>query len=185
MPKSSPVWFSIAHLTTSFPGSLWKRGCALQSNLDLCELKGPDNRKCLSECHATLVGVLRENQWEPSEIRCISNGACEHETRTDLCYEVKQIQFLPEFRHIIWWKKKKICCGFKIWLIDIHEEPGQLEEARENTREIWIIEARLYPWKSYLAKWVKHWRVLAWDTWRHSHGTHKMRDHSTATLQMR
>ena len=64
MPKSSPVRFSIVHLTTSFPGSLWKRGCALQSNLDLCELNGPDNRKCLSECHATLVGALRESQSE-------------------------------------------------------------------------------------------------------------------------
>lgn len=55
----------------------------------LCELNGPDNRKCLSECHATLGGALRESQSEPSEMDCISYGACEHETRTDLCYEVK------------------------------------------------------------------------------------------------
>ena len=89
MPKSSPVRFSIVHLATSFPGSLWKRRCALQSNLDLCELNGPDNRKCLSECHATLGGALRESQSEPSEMNCISYGACEHETRTDLGYEVE------------------------------------------------------------------------------------------------
>ena len=48
-------------------------------------------RSRLLGCHATLGGALRESQSEPSEILCISYGACEDETGTDLWYEVKQI----------------------------------------------------------------------------------------------
>ena len=40
-----------------------------------------------------------------SKMHCISYGACEHETPSGLCFEVKQIQFAPEFHHIIWMKK--------------------------------------------------------------------------------
>ena len=40
-----------------------------------------------------------------SKMHCISYGAHEHETPSGLCFEVKQIQFAPEFHHIIWTKK--------------------------------------------------------------------------------
>ena len=74
------------------------------------ELNGPDSRKCL-------LGMLcnaQGSQSEPSEFICISYGACEHQTGTDLCYEVKQTQFPPEFHHLIFNEKKKFCCAFKI-----------------------------------------------------------------------
>ena len=35
------------------------------------------------------------------EVHCISYGACEPETRTELCFEAKQIQFAPGCYHII------------------------------------------------------------------------------------
>ena len=35
----------------------------------------------------------------------VSYGACEHKMHADLCFEVKQILFTPEFHHIIWRKK--------------------------------------------------------------------------------
>ena len=33
------------------------------------------------------------SQPKLSKMHCISYGACEHETRSDLCFEVKETQF--------------------------------------------------------------------------------------------
>ena len=41
------------------------------------------------------------SQSKLSEIHCFSYGVCEHETHSDLCFEVKQIQYTPEFHHTI------------------------------------------------------------------------------------
>ena len=45
----------------------------------------------------------RANVSQPklNKMQCISFGACEHETRSDLCFEAKQIQSAPKFYHII------------------------------------------------------------------------------------
>lgn len=64
-------------------------------------------------------------------MHCTSYGACEHETLSDLNFEVKQIQFAPEF--INRFEVKKFSYQDKIWLINIHEKIG-LE------KEVWIIK---------------------------------------------
>ena len=38
-----------------------------------------------------------------------SYGVCEHKTRSDLCFEAKQIQYTLEFHRIIWRKKCLLC----------------------------------------------------------------------------
>ena len=45
------------------------------------------------------------NQSKLSKMHCIRYGASEHETRSGLCFEAKQIQFAPEFHHIMSRKK--------------------------------------------------------------------------------
>jgi len=64
-----------------------------------------------------------------SEIHCISNGVCEHKIHSDLCFEVKWIQFAPE-SHMIW-RKKGFSTDYKIWLIHIHET-GTREASTDN-----------------------------------------------------
>ena len=63
-----------------------------QTNLEKIELNWHlKQRKSLSQSDLT-------------EMHCISYGAHEHDMHTDLCFEVKQIQFAQEFHDKIWRK---------------------------------------------------------------------------------
>ena len=55
----------------------------------------------LMEHGISLRNALILSQSELSEMHYISYGACEHETRTDLCFEAKKIKLEPGFNLII------------------------------------------------------------------------------------
>mgnify|MGYP007058664662 CR=1 FL=1 len=53
------------------------------------------------------INSATEQIWtNQSSVKCtVLVMVCEHVIHSGLCFEVKQIQFAPEFHHIIWRKK--------------------------------------------------------------------------------
>ena len=69
------------------------------------------------------------NQSNFSKMHRMSYGACEHETRSGLWFEEKQIQVAPESHDIIW-RKKSFAEGNKIWISNTHENLGPEKQVR-------------------------------------------------------
>ena len=76
-------------------------------------------------------------------MKCNSYDACVHETRTDLCFEAKQIQFALEFRHII--RKKCVLLRIRKYDLLIFMKNGTREANPDN-------RGRLYSSDSHYAR---------------------------------
>ena len=70
-----------------------------------------------------------EKLWaNQGSVKYISYCACEHETRTDLRFEAKQIQFASELHHDL--KETIFAADHKIRPINIHEKLGPEKQVR-------------------------------------------------------